>query len=68
MERLDPIVQPRKEPRPLKPDIVEKILKAIPASNLRDRTFFTLLYETGIRVGDYIGWFVHVNPFTPTFS
>jgi len=52
MERLDPIVQPRKEPRPLKPDIVEQILKAIPASNLRDRTFFTLLYETGIRVGE----------------
>jgi site-specific recombinase XerD len=25
MERLDPIVQPRKEPRPLKPDIVEQI-------------------------------------------
>jgi site-specific recombinase XerD len=44
MERLDPIVQPRKEPRPLKPDIVEQILKAILASNLRDRAFFTLLY------------------------
>lgn len=36
MERLDPIVQPCKELRPLKPDMVEKILKAIPASNLRD--------------------------------
>src|SRR6266567_5846431 len=52
MERLDPITQPRKEPRPLKPDIVEQILKAIPASNLRDRAFFTLLYETGMRVGE----------------
>jgi integrase len=28
------------------------LILAIPASNLRDRTFFTLLYETGIRVGE----------------
>ena len=28
-----------------------RILKAIPASNLRDRAIFTLLYETGMRVG-----------------
>jgi integrase/recombinase XerD len=68
MERLDPIEQVEREPRPLQPETVTKILQAIPASNLRDRTLFTLLYETGIRVGDYIGWFVHVNPFTPTFS
>jgi integrase/recombinase XerD len=31
---------------------VTKILQTIPASNLRDRTLFTLLYETGIRVGE----------------
>jgi site-specific recombinase XerD len=68
MERLEPIGQIERLPRPLDPDDVSKILKAIPASNLRDRAIFTLLYETGMRVGDYIGWFVHVNPFTPTFS
>jgi integrase len=45
-------VQPRKEPRPLKSDEVAKILKAIPAANVRDRALFTLLYETGIRVGE----------------
>jgi site-specific recombinase XerD len=28
------------------------LILAIPASNLRDRAFFTLLYETGIRVGE----------------
>jgi integrase/recombinase XerD len=52
MERLEPIVQPKREPRPLDPEEVNKILKAIPASNVRDRALFTLLYETGIRVGE----------------
>jgi integrase/recombinase XerD len=55
MERLDSIEQVQREPRPLSPEAVTKILQAIPAPNLRDRTLFTLLYETGIRVGDYIG-------------
>jgi site-specific recombinase XerD len=52
MERLDPITQPQKEPRPLAPEEVEKIFKAIPPSRLRDRTLFMLLYETGVRVGE----------------
>lgn len=55
MERLEPIIQPKREPRPLDPEEVTKILKAIPASNVRDRTLFTLLYETGIRVGEALG-------------
>ncbi len=52
MERLDPIEPVEREPRPLHPEAVTRILQAIPASNLRDRTLFTLLYETGIRVGE----------------
>ncbi len=52
MERLDSIEQIQREPRPLKPETVTKILQAIPASNLRDRALFTLLYETGIRIGE----------------
>ncbi len=55
MERLDPIEQVEREPRPLPPETVTKILQAIPASNLRDRTLFTLLYETGIWVGEALG-------------
>lgn len=55
MERLDPIEQVEREPRPLPPETVTKILQAIPVSNLRDRTLFTLLYETGIRVGEALG-------------
>jgi integrase/recombinase XerD len=54
MERLDPITQPRREPRPLAHEEVVKIMKAIPAANLRDRTIFTLLYETGVRVGEIL--------------
>jgi integrase/recombinase XerD len=55
MDRLEPIVQPKREPRPLDPEEVNKILKAIPAPNVRDRALFTLLYETGIRVGEALG-------------
>jgi integrase/recombinase XerD len=51
MDRLDSMEQEQHEPRPLAPEVVTKILQAIPASNLRDRTLFTLIYETGIRVG-----------------
>src|SRR5215469_17593411 len=52
MDHLDPIEQVQREPRPLPPETVTKILQAIPASNLRDRTLFTLIYDTGIRVGE----------------
>lgn len=52
MDRLDPFEQESREPRPLSSEAVTKILQAIPPSNLRDRTLFTLLYETGIRVGE----------------
>ena len=58
MERLDPIEQVEREPRPLQPETVTKILQAIPASNLRDRALFTLLYETGIRIGEALGLLV----------
>jgi integrase/recombinase XerC len=57
-----------RHPRPLTEKQVEAILAAIPRHDVRNRLLVTLLYETGMRVGHYIGWFVHVNPFTPTFS
>jgi site-specific recombinase XerD len=66
MERLDPITQPKKEPRPLAREEVVKILKAIPASNLRDRALFTLLYETGIRVGEALALHTAILPLPRT--
>jgi site-specific recombinase XerD len=54
-ERLDPIEHVAREPRPPPPDAITKIIQAIPASNVRDRTLFTPLYETGIRVGEALG-------------
>ncbi len=55
MDLLDPIEHVEREPRPLAAETVAKIFQAIPASNLRDRALFTLLYETGIRVGEALG-------------
>lgn len=55
MDRLDSFEQESREPRPLSPEAVTAILQAIPSSNLRDRTLFTLLYDTGIRVGEALG-------------
>jgi site-specific recombinase XerD len=52
MDHLDPIEQIQREPRPLPPETVTKILQAIPASKLRDRTLFTLIYDKRIRVGE----------------
>jgi len=55
MERLDPIKPTEREPRPLADETVQAILKAIPPARTRDRALFTLVYETGMRIGDYIG-------------
>lgn len=55
MERLDPITQPQKEPRPLAEEDVTKIFQAIPPAKLRDRVLFTLLYETAVCVGELSG-------------
>src|SRR5207249_2259086 len=66
--KLEAIPIGERHPRPLTEKQVEAILAAIPRHNERNRLLVTLLYETGMRVGDYIGWFMHVNPFTPTCS
>jgi site-specific recombinase XerD len=50
MGRLEPVEQIERLPRPLDPDDVTRILKAIPASNLRNRAIFMLFSETGMRV------------------
>jgi len=50
--KLDKITLPQRDPRPLDAAVVEALLAAIPAAHARDRLLFTLLYETGMRVGE----------------
>ena len=52
---LDKVSLPQREPRPLQPAAVAAVLTAIPARQTRNRLLFTLLYETGLRVGEALG-------------
>lgn len=65
MERVDPIETVSRLPRPLDADVVTAILKAIPPAATRDRALFTLLYETGMRVGEALGLQVADVDLTP---
>jgi site-specific recombinase XerD len=65
MERVDPIETVSRLPRPLDSDVVTAILKAIPPAATRDRALFTLLYETGMRVGEALGLQVADVDLTP---
>jgi site-specific recombinase XerC len=60
----------RKQPDRVPDVISEKDLQAFFAilPTWRDRTLILLMWISCLRIRDYIGWFVHVNPFTPTFS
>ncbi len=55
MERLKLGKTPEREPRPLRDEVVQHILDAIPPEQTRDRALFTLLYETGMRVSEALG-------------
>lgn len=57
--KLEPIKIPQRDPRPLTEGQVEAILGAIQSAEKRNRLFFTLLYETGMRSGEALG--VHVQ-------
>ncbi|HEY6407019.1 MAG TPA: tyrosine-type recombinase/integrase [Ktedonobacteraceae bacterium] len=51
--KLDP-----PQPRGVERSQIERILKAIPAERLRDRLFFRLLSETGLRVSEGLSLYV----------
>jgi integrase/recombinase XerD len=51
--KLDP-----PQPRGMERDQIERILKVIPAEHLRDRLFFRLLSETGLRVSEGLSLYV----------
>ncbi len=60
--KLEPVRVPQRDPRPLIEAQVEAILTAIPAGEKRNRLFFTLLYETGMRAGEALS--IHVQHVT----
>src|SRR5258708_7605552 len=53
--KLEAIPIGERHPRPLTEKQVEAILAAIPRKELRNRLLVTLLYETGMRVGEALG-------------
>src|SRR5438270_12027391 len=53
--RLEAIPIGERHPRPLTEKQVEAILAAIPRKEMRNRLLLTLLYETGVRVGEALG-------------
>lgn len=53
--KLEAISIGERDPRPLTEKQVEAILAAIPRHDLRNRLLLTLLYETGMRVGEALG-------------
>jgi integrase/recombinase XerD len=50
--KLDKVTLPHRDPRPLPPALIEAVLAANPPAHRRNRLLFTLLYETGMRVGE----------------
>lgn len=61
--RLEKVKVPRRDPRPLTEEQAEALLAAVPVAHRRNRLLFTLLYETGMRVGESLGIHVgHVHP------
>lgn len=52
-------------PRPVSRQEVEAILDTIPPSRLRDRLLFTLLFETGVRIGEALALYIEDLDLTP---
>jgi integrase/recombinase XerD len=58
MRRIDRVKLDPPPPRGVERSQIERILKAIPAEHLRDRLFFRLLAETGLRVSEGLSLYV----------
>ncbi len=58
MRKIDRVKLDPPQPRGMERDQIERILKAIPAEHLRDRLFFRLLLETGLRVSEGLSLYV----------
>src|SRR5216683_137119 len=58
MRKIDRVKLDPPQPRGVERSHIERILKAIPAECLRDRLFFRLLAETGLRVSEGLSLYV----------
>src|SRR5258708_23370619 len=58
MHKIDRVKLDPPQPRGVERSLIERILKAIPAEHLRDRLFFRLLAETGLRVSEGLSLYV----------
>src|SRR5256886_3343456 len=58
MRKIDRVKLDPPQPRGVERDQIERIFKAIPAEHLRDRLFFRLLAETGLRVSEGLSLYV----------
>jgi site-specific recombinase XerD len=58
MRKIDRVKLDPPQPRGVERSQIERILKAIPAEHLRDRLFFRLLAETGLRVSEGLSLYV----------
>ncbi len=63
--KLVPVQRVEAVPRPMKAKEVEKVLAVVPAKNLRDKLLFTLVAETGMRIGEALGIYVEDVDLTP---
>ncbi len=58
MRKIDRVKLDPPQPRGVERSQIERILKAIPAEHLRDRLFFRLLAQTGLRVSEGLSLYV----------
>ncbi len=58
MRKIDRVKLDPPQPRGMERGKIEHIFKAIPASHLRDRLFFCLILETGLRVSEGLSLYV----------
>lgn len=58
MRKIDRVKLDPPQPRGVERSHIERILKAIPSEHLRDRLFFHLLVETGLRVSEGLSLYV----------
>lgn len=58
MAKLDRVRLALPPPRGVGREVVEKVLVAIPTSQLRDRLLFRLIAETGLRISEALGLYV----------